>query len=56
MLAVRPFRQLVGSALLHPVGFAVLLVLQWYALGMQVLGRPVAWRARRYASRSGEQV
>jgi hypothetical protein len=53
LLAVRRFRQPVGSAVLHPVGVAVLLVLQWYALGMQVLGRPVAWRARNYATGSG---
>jgi hypothetical protein len=50
LLAVRRFRQSFLSALLHPAGVVVLLVLQWYALGMQVLGRPVAWRARSYAT------
>jgi hypothetical protein len=56
VLAVRRFRQPVGSALLHPVGVALLLVLQWYALGMQVLGKPIAWRARSYATGSGEEI
>ncbi len=56
VLAVGRFRQPWGSAVLHPVGIAVLLVLQWYALGMQVVGRPVAWRTRSYATGSGEEV
>jgi hypothetical protein len=56
LLAVRRFRQPVGSALLHPLGIVVLLCVQWYALAMQILGRPVAWRARRYATGDGEQV
>jgi hypothetical protein len=56
MLAVRRFRQPLGSAVVHPVGVAVLLGVQWYALGMQVLGRPVSWRARRYATGSGDEV
>jgi hypothetical protein len=56
MLAVRRFRQPCVSAGLHPLGVAVLLVLQWYALGMQVVGRPVAWRARSYATGSGEEI
>jgi hypothetical protein len=46
LLAVRRFRQPLGSALLHPVGVVMLLVVQWYALGKKVLGRPVSWRAR----------
>jgi len=56
LLAVRRFRQPVMSAWLHPVGIVMLLVVQWYALGRQVFGRPVAWRARSYASGSGEEV
>jgi hypothetical protein len=56
MLVVRRFRQPVMSAWLHPVGIVLLLVVQWYALGKQVVGRPVAWRARSYASGSGEEV
>jgi hypothetical protein len=56
ILVVRRFRQPVMSAWLHPVGIVLLLVVQWYALGKQVVGRPVAWRARSYASGSGEEV
>jgi hypothetical protein len=56
VLAVRRFRQPRSSAVLHPVGMVMLLVVQWYALGRQVFGRPVAWRARQYASGSGEEI
>jgi hypothetical protein len=56
LLAVRQFRQPVMSAWLHPLGVLLLLLVQWYALGKQVFGRPVAWRARIYASGSGEEV
>jgi hypothetical protein len=56
VLAVRRFRQPWSSAVLHPLGMAMLLVVQWYALGRQVFGRPVAWRARQYASGSGEEI
>ncbi|HEY5054918.1 MAG TPA: hypothetical protein VII58_02085, partial [Acidobacteriaceae bacterium] len=56
MLAVRRFKQPPLSALLHPVGIILLLVVQWYALTKQVIGRPVAWRARAYASGTGEEV
>ena len=55
LLAVGRFRQPLASALLHPVGVALLLAVQWYALGREVLGRPVAWRARSYSSKSGAQ-
>ena len=56
VMAVRKFRQPVGSAVLHPLGILMLLGVQWYALVRQVLGRPVEWRARAYASVSGEEV
>jgi hypothetical protein len=56
VIAVRRFKQPVGSAVLHPLGIVMLLILQWYALGRQVLRRPVAWRARSYASGTGEEV
>jgi hypothetical protein len=56
LLAVRRFKQPLVSALLHPAGIVLLLVLQWYALAKQVLGRPVAWRTRSYMSGSGEEV
>ena len=56
VIAVRKFRQPWGSAVLHPVGILMLLGVQWYALVRQVFGRPVEWRARSYASRSGEEI
>jgi hypothetical protein len=34
----------------------MLLGVQWWALTRQVLGRPVEWRARSYASATGEEV
>jgi hypothetical protein len=46
LLAVRRFQQPLRSALLHPLGITVLLVIQWYALGKQVLRSPIAWRNR----------
>jgi hypothetical protein len=56
LLAVRRFNQPVISAVLHPLGVALLLLVQWYALTRQILGRPVAWRARSYSSESGKEV
>jgi hypothetical protein len=56
LLAVRRFRQPPLSALLHPLGVLLLLVVQWYALSRQLLRRPVAWRARSYSSSTGEEV
>ena len=56
LLAVKRFRQPLKSALLHPLGILLLLVIQWYALTRQILGKPVGWRQRAYASGTGEQV
>jgi hypothetical protein len=56
LLAVRRFKQPLVSALLHPLGIVLLLVVQWYALVRQVFGRPVGWRARAYASGTGEEI
>ena len=56
LMAVRRFKQPLTSALLHPLGIVLLLVIQWYALMKQIFGRPVAWRARAYASGTGEEV
>lgn len=56
LLAVRRFKQPLLSALLHPLGISLLLVVQWYALARQIFGRPVAWRARAYASGTGEEI
>ncbi len=42
------FRQPVVSAMLHPVGVAALLGLQWAALLRAASGRPATWRGRAY--------
>jgi hypothetical protein len=48
LLAVRRFQQSLTGALLHPLGVALLLVMQWQALILWLLGRPAAWRGRGY--------
>jgi Glycosyl transferase family 2 len=44
------FRQPPGSALLHPFGVSVLLVIQWHAFVRHLLGRPATWKGRHYHS------
>jgi hypothetical protein len=44
------FRQPVISAILHPVGVAGVLAIQWSALVSAVQGRPVTWRGRAYTA------
>jgi hypothetical protein len=46
LLAVRRFQQPLLSALLHPLGVALLLAVQWYALIRHIAKRPIAWRSR----------
>ena len=48
-LALR-FRHSWLGALLHPLGIALLLVLQWSALMAAVRGRPSVWRDRAYST------
>jgi Glycosyl transferase family 2 len=48
LAAVRRFHQPLGSALLHPLGISVFLVLQWTALVRKSLGQPAAWKGRSY--------
>lgn len=50
--AVVRFRQPLDGALLHPVGIAVFLIIQWTALIRRLLGRPAGWKGRSYAARS----
>ncbi len=45
--AVR-FRQNLLGALLHPVGVALLVIIQWQALVRRWRGRPMHWRGRQY--------
>ena len=46
------FRQPVLSAVLHPIGVAALLVVQWAALIRCVRGVPATWRGRAYPAQS----
>jgi hypothetical protein len=47
VLALR-FRQSLTGALLHPIGIAVLLAIQWTALWRAWRGQPASWRGRAY--------
>jgi len=50
LIAVRRFRQPLGSALLHPFGVLALLVIQWFALARQLAGKPAVWKGRSYGA------
>lgn len=47
IVALARFRQNWASAIAHPVGVAVLLCIQWYALLRRLRRRPVAWKGRQ---------
>ena len=47
-LAAWHYRQRLRSALFHPVGIALLLCLEWWALLRQLRGRTVSWKTRSY--------
>lgn len=53
VVAVWRFKQPVVGALLHPLGVMILVAIQWYALGREMLGRPATWKGRAYAGRTG---
>ena len=46
LLEVIRFRQSLASAVLHPLGIALFLVIQWYALARRVAGLKTTWRGR----------
>ncbi len=48
LLSVWKYRQPLLSACLHPVGVAVLLTIQWYALLRKMAGQQVTWKERAY--------
>lgn len=48
VLAAICFRQSWLGAALHPVGVAMFLILQWYALIRWSLGKPSTWKDREY--------
>jgi hypothetical protein len=45
-LVARRFEPTVVQALLHPLGVAGLIAIQWYGAARRLLGRPVAWKER----------
>jgi hypothetical protein len=49
LVGVVRFGHSAAGAALHPVGVAVLVAVQWWALGRQLAGRPAAWKGRTYA-------
>jgi hypothetical protein len=48
LFSVWKYRQPLMSALLHPLGVALLLMLQWYALVGKFAGQRVTWKERAY--------
>ncbi|MBL9136344.1 MAG: glycosyltransferase [Verrucomicrobiales bacterium] len=48
LLGAARFRQSLFGALLHPIGVAMLLIIQWQALLRKWVGRPMQWRGRSY--------
>ena len=48
LISVWKYRQSLYSALLHPLGVTVLLVLQWYAFLRKLAGQRVTWKERAY--------
>jgi hypothetical protein len=48
LIAARRFRQSLLGALLHPLGVAALIWIQWCALFRQWRGQPQSWRGRIY--------
>jgi len=44
------FGQPCSSALLHPVGILLLLVIQWMALVRSLRGKPAEWKGRSYSA------
>jgi hypothetical protein len=48
MLSVWKYRQPLLSACLHPLGVALLLTIQWYALLRKITGQQVTWKERAY--------
>jgi hypothetical protein len=45
-LLARRFDQSAIGSLLHPVAIVLLLSVQWYAIGLAILGKPVGWKGR----------
>ncbi|HVW00115.1 MAG TPA: glycosyltransferase family 2 protein [Planctomycetaceae bacterium] len=52
ILAAFRYRQSWLGACLHPLGILLLLTVQWHAFFRQRVGRPAAWKGRRYVPAS----
>lgn len=50
LMAVGRFGQSLSSAAAHPLGVAVFLAIQWWALARRTLGLPTSWRGRSLLS------
>ncbi len=48
LVSVWKYRQSLYSALVHPLGVSVLLLLQWYAFLRKMAGQQVTWKERAY--------
>jgi len=48
LLGIRRFNQDLSSAVLHPFGVLVLLMIQWHALIRHLVGTPAKWKGREY--------
>jgi hypothetical protein len=44
------FRQSWLGAILHPLGVALLLALQWWAFARKIAGAPAVWKHRAYSA------
>ena len=49
--AARRYNQPALAALMHPLGVAALMLIQWVALVRLILRRPASWRGRAYVGR-----
>jgi hypothetical protein len=56
LIAARRFRQSLLGALLHPLGVAALIWIQWCALFRQWRGQPQSWRGRTYPPAAATKV
>ena len=50
ILSISRFQQPIFAALLHPMGVAALLLVQWFAFFRRFAGKPSVWKGRSYQS------
>ena len=49
------YRQSFLSAILHPLGIALLVAIQWYSLIRRATGKPIGWKGRNARARSASK-